>query len=159
MKNKLIINSLRAIRKNITRFLSLLVMSFLGVFVFTGLHATSPDMIDTIDTFLDEGNVYDIKVERFKGLSQTDLDELSKLEEIEIIEASYSLDVLVSDQVINLSSVPEKINTLTIIEGHLPTNNSEIVIEENYLKHFNLSINDTITVDSKMLKNKEFKKT
>ena len=56
MKNRVLTNSLRAVRKNLPRFISLLTMSMLGVFVFVGLRATAPDMMQTLDMYLDGQN-------------------------------------------------------------------------------------------------------
>ena len=42
MKNRIVTISLREIKKNIKRFLSLAVLSFLGVAVFVGIKASGP---------------------------------------------------------------------------------------------------------------------
>ena len=62
MKNRIITNCFRTIKKSFSRFIPLFVMSFLGVFVFAGLQSTKPDMMMTLDNFLDEHNVYDIQI-------------------------------------------------------------------------------------------------
>ena len=58
MKNRILTNSARTIKKTFPRFLSLIIMSLLGVMVFVGLLATSPDMLATLDNYYDEKNVY-----------------------------------------------------------------------------------------------------
>ena len=61
-KNRIKTNANRAIKKSFPRFLSLIIMSILGVLVFAGLLSTSPDMLNTLDKNLDEHNIYDLKI-------------------------------------------------------------------------------------------------
>ena len=49
MKKSLIKNNLKAIIKTRRRFISMLIMAFLGVGFYSGLVATSPDMEDSLD--------------------------------------------------------------------------------------------------------------
>ena len=49
MKKALLKDSVKEIRKTYKRFLSILLMSLLGVGFFAGIRATSPDMRKTID--------------------------------------------------------------------------------------------------------------
>jgi len=160
MKNRIITNSCRAIKKNFARFISLIVMSMLGVLVFSGLQATGPDMLYTLDNYLDKNNTYDIKIISTMGLTAEDITALQNLTNIQDVEGVHSQDILISindhDFVINLSSLPEKINTTTLIEGHLPENNNEIVVEEKFLTKENLKIGDVITISNDNLLESEF---
>jgi putative ABC transport system permease protein len=127
-----------------------MIMSLLGVFAFSGLQATAPDMLNSLDHYLDDHNTYDIKITSTLGLSNSDIIELEKIEGIKEIIGSYSKDALVNinneDIVISISSFSEKINTITLKEGNLP-NSNEIVVEENMLKKNNLNIGDKISID------------
>ena len=82
MKNRLFTNSTRTIKKTFPRFLSLIIMSLLGVMVFVGLLATSPDMLATLDNYYDDKNVYDIKLLSSMGLIDDDITALSQLDNI-----------------------------------------------------------------------------
>ena len=158
-KNTLTINSIRTIKKNFPRFLSLIIMSLLGVMVFVGLLATSPDMLKTLDNYYDENNVYDVKILSTMGLTNDDITALNKTKKIKDIEGIYSIDVLLSsnnnEYVVNISSLPKQINKIKLIEGKLPTKNNEIVLEENFIKKTKYKIGDIIKVDNENLKNKE----
>ena len=68
MKKALLKDSVKEIKNTYKRFLSILLMAFLGVGFFAGLKASSPDMIDTIDKFYKQQNVYDIEVLSTLGL-------------------------------------------------------------------------------------------
>ena len=47
MKKALMKDSVKEIKNTFKRFLSILMMAFLGVGFFAGVRATSPDMVDT----------------------------------------------------------------------------------------------------------------
>ena len=161
MKNRILSNSIRTIKKTFPRFLSLIVMSLLGVMVFVGLLATSPDMLITLDNYYDEKNVYDIKILSTMGLIEEDITTLKKFNNVKEVEGIYLTDVLLSsdenEYVLNISSIPKKINLIELVEGKLPQNEQEIVIEENFLEKTKYKLGDTIKLDSKNLNQKEFK--
>ena len=73
MKNRIITNSFRTIKKSFSRFIPLFAMSFLGVLVFAGLQSVKPDMMTTLDNFLDEHNIYDLQIISTSGLTDDDI--------------------------------------------------------------------------------------
>lgn len=159
--NRLKTNNSRTIKKSFPRFLSLVIMSMLGVLVYTGLQATSPDMLHTIDNYYDKENVYDLKIISTMGLINDDITALKNTKGVKDVEAQYSQDILLSvedkDYVINISSLPNKINQVKLIKGKLPNKENEIVIEENLLKDTNYKIGDTLTITNENITNQEFK--
>ena len=81
MKKALLKDSVKEIKNTYKRFISILLMAFLGVGFFAGLRATSPDMLRTIDNYYKEQNVYDIQILSTLGLTSKDVEEISKIEE------------------------------------------------------------------------------
>lgn len=160
-KNRIFTNSLRVIKLSFPRFLSLTVISMLGVFCFAGLGATAPDMIKTLDNYLDSTNTYDIKILSTMGFTDNDISALKKIKGVNQIEGGYSKDVLIaeddSEYVINVSSLPTDINKLKLIKGKLPSKDNEIVVEEVMLSRCNLKIGDTILLSDEAFINKEVK--
>lgn len=161
MKNRILTNGFRTIKKMFPRFLSLLIISFLGTFSFIGLQSTAPNMLDTLDLYYDQANVYDIRIVSSLGLTDEDVVALEKIEGVKEIEPSYSLDVLMTvnenEYVVNIESMPEDINKLDLIEGEFPSNYDEIVVEENLLEKNGLSIGDTLKFIDPMFDTNEFK--
>ena len=157
--NRIKTNNSRTIKKSFPRFLSLIIMSMLGVLVYTGLQATSPDMLHTLDNYYDKENVYDLKIISSMGLIEDDINILKNTNNIKDVEGLYSEDILLSveekDYVINISSLPQKINKVELLKGKLPTKENEIVIEQNFLKNTNYKIGDTITITSENINPKE----
>ena len=154
--NRIQTNTIRTIKKSFPRFLSLIIMSLLGVLVFTGLTSTSPDMLNTLDKFLDDNNAYDLKIISTLGLTDKDIQSLKEVNSIKEVEGIYSKDVLVSkdesEDVLNISSIPITINTLELIEGRMPSSENEIVVEPNFLTKLGYSLNDTITIEDDNIK-------
>ena len=150
MKNRVVTNSFRTIKKNIARFLSLMVMSFLAAFTFNGINSTEPDFIYSIDKFYDDHNHYDIKIYSDMGMSKDDVPHLKNVNNVLDVEGVYSVDKLINigqiETVVNVSSLTYELNNIDVIEGRLPTKNNEIVVEENLLLHHNLAIGDTLTI-------------
>lgn len=151
MKNRIITNSVRTIKKSFSRFIPLFFMSFLAVFVFAGLQSLKPDMLITLDNYLDEHNIYDIKIVSTLGLTDDDITKLKTIDNIKNVEGTYSKDVLVKDGgediVINIESMPNCINTLKLVQGSFPENKNEIVVEDNFVKKTSYKLNDSILID------------
>lgn len=161
IKNRLKTNSYRNIKKSLPRFFSLLIMSFLGVFVYAGLQATSPDMLNSLDNYFDEYNTYDVKIISTLGLTNNDITSLKKISNVKDVEGINSVDSLIKinkkDLVINVTSLPKNINKLKILSGRLPSKENEIVIEENMLKENNLQLGDTINLANSSFNNEKAK--
>ena len=77
MKRALVKDSVKQIKNTLKRFISILMMAFLGVGFFAGIKATSPDMIDTIDRYYKEQNIYDLEIVSTLGLTNDDLNEIA----------------------------------------------------------------------------------
>ncbi|MBF0715965.1 FtsX-like permease family protein [Gemelliphila palaticanis] len=133
----------REIKKTKSKFLSIIIIIFLGVFVFTGLEETPPTMIRTVNDYFKKYNVYDLKITNRFGLTKEDLQVIDSFKGIEHSEKYYSYRA--KDKTKNydliLESTPEKINIPKIIKGRLPENNDEIVLTEALINEFNLGEN------------------
>ena len=57
MKKALVKDSLKEIKNSHKRFISILLMAFLGVGFFTGMKVASQDMVDTLNQFYEENQV------------------------------------------------------------------------------------------------------
>ena len=151
MKDRIRTNNLRNIKKSFLRFLSLLVMGALGVFAFTGLIATAPDMIKSLDKYLDDSSAYDIRIISDLGLDPEDIDAVKALPEIEDAEGSYFRDTMcdlgIDERVVTVISLPERLNTLELTSGHLPEKKSEVAVEENLLEVNGLKVGDMLTLE------------
>ena len=151
MKKALLKDCFKEIIKGFKRFISILLIVLLGVGFFAGIKATSPDMKLTLDTYFDDKNVFDIQVISTLGLTNSDIEELKKLDLIENAEGTYQTDALVTagekQVVVKMESIPDSINGLELTSGRLPENTNECVVEDNFLLGTEYKIGDTIEIN------------
>ena len=158
MKKALMKDSLKEIKNTHRRFLSILLMAFLGVGFFAGIRATSPDMVDTIDKYYKEQNVYDIQVISTLGLTNEDIDAISNIEGVEKAIGKYEIDGEVeidNKEIVTKVIGIDEINKPKLLEGRLPENINECVVEPSFLSFNNKKIGDTIEVNIEKTKNAE----
>ena len=158
MKKALMKDSIKEIKNTYKRFLSILLMAFLGVGFFAGLRATSPDMVDTIDEYYDSQNVYDIQVISTLGLTDEDIKEISKIENVDKVIGTYETDGKVlldnNEDVVKVMSI-EEVNKPQLLEGKMPEADNECVVEHNFLVQNNKKIGDTIEIEIENTKNSD----
>lgn len=150
LKKALRKDTFKEIRKSYKRFISILLMAFMGVGFFAGVRATSPDMELTLDTYLDKRLVYDIRLISTLGLTDDDINEISELDNVEKAVGIYSEDVFVSFEdeeiVVKVYGVEDDINNIDVIEGKLPENADECVIEPGMQKAKKVNLGDYIEI-------------
>ena len=88
MKKSLLKNNIKEISKTRRRFISILIMAFLGVGFYAGLNATSPDMLESLDSYADNSNMYDIQVISTLGLTD---DDINAIKQIDGIDKAYGI--------------------------------------------------------------------
>src|SRR5699024_6985350 len=137
MKTALIKDSLKEIQKGFKRFISILLIVLLGVGFFAGIKATSPDMKKTLDEYFDEKNVNDISLISTIGITNNDIEEIKKIDDVENALGTYQTDARVNvgeeTVVVKLETILNDINKLKLVEGKMPQNSNECVVEENFL--------------------------
>ena len=156
MKSMLIKHIFMKIKDNYKRFLSLLSMALLGVGFYSGIQACSPDMLKTLDNFYDNNNVYDIEITSNLGMTEENLKDISKINNVEKAIGIYTKDVYLNTNnekyVLKLIALNNEINKVYLEEGKLPNNNNEIAVEKSLLNDNNLKINDNINIENKNYK-------
>ena len=156
MKKAVIKDALREIKKSYKRFISILLMAFLGVGFFAGIRASSPDMLDTIDTYYKNQNVYDIQVLSTLGLTSDDINAISKIENVEHVDGNFETDGQIevgNKEVIAKVMSLNDFNTPVLIDGSLPSAKNECVVEERFLTVNKKNIGDTIELNIKNMQN------
>ena len=156
MKSMLIKHIFMKIKDNYKRFLSLLSMALLGVGFYSGIQACNPDMLKTLDNFYDNNNVYDIEITSNLGMTEENLKDISKINNVEKAIGIYTKDVYLNTNnekyVLKLIALNNEINKVYLEEGKLPKNNNEIAVEKSLLNDNNLKINDNINIENKNYK-------
>ena len=159
MKTALLKDGIKEIKYSYKRFLSILLIVLLGVGFFAGLRAASPDMKKTLDIYFDDLNVMDIQVISTLGLTDSDIESIKNLEGVDKVVGSYQTDAIVSvgdeEDVVKLETFSNDINKLNLVEGRMPENENECVVETRFLSETNHKIGDTIEIEVENITNNE----
>ena len=134
-------NSIIKIKKQLGRFVSLILIVALGAAFFAGVRETSSDMIKTLDEYYDETNLLDFRIVSTMGLTNDDLEALKELENAYIVEENYSYETVIDGDATKIYGITENINNVILTDGNMPSDNNEcLVMEGSY------NIGDTITI-------------
>ena len=135
MKKALFKESIKQIKNTYKRYISILLMAFLGVGFFAGMRVTSPDMVDTIDEYYTDNKVYDIQILSTLGLTNDDIEAISKINNIESIIGTYELDGKLetnNKEIITKIMCIEQLNQPILLQGEFMY--AEILIEYPTIK-------------------------
>ncbi len=150
MKNRINTTCFREIKSSFKRFLSLLIMSMLGVGVFVGISMAAPCMMKSVDKYYDDANYYDVKLISTLGFTSDTINEISKLDSVSDVYMTTSKDVLMKagkqEPVVKLIALNDDVNKIEITSGRKPKENDEIVVEEAMLDRNNLKIGDFVSI-------------
>lgn len=153
---------LRSIKKGWKRFLSILIITALGVGMMTGLYAAALDMYYSADQFFDKQNLFDVRILSTLGITQKDVDILARVDGVEAAEGGYIETVYTDINGVRKSSdmtvlSNSGINMPQLLVGALPTKPEEIAVTQKYLDESGKSIGDTLTIkeDIKQENNEE----
>lgn len=115
-------------------------------------------MQKTADKYFDEKNVMDIEVISTLGLTEEDIEEIKKVDGVEDVVGAYSKDALVNandeEFVAKIHSLSDKMNQVQLVEGRMPENDQECVVEQSLLKLTGKEIGDKIKLEVKKDSNK-----
>ena len=123
------------IRKSPGRFLSILFIVALGVAFFSGIRASEPDMRLTGDTYFDESNLMDIKALSTYGVTQDDVNAISKIDGVEHAEGAYSADFMQivdkKQKVLHVISLQDEMNQVKLSDGRMPQKAGECLADQD----------------------------
>ncbi|MEF9990698.1 MAG: FtsX-like permease family protein [Romboutsia sp.] len=161
MKSILNKDIIRDIKKTKGRFLSILCIVALGVAFFSGIKVGPIVMKNTSDKYFDDYNLMDIRVLSTLGLTDDDVDAVKKITGVEGIFPTYSTDVITNynskESTLRVHSIPldyiknnskDYINQVNLIEGRLPQNSGEVVIESPKINNLEIPIGSKINLKS-----------
>lgn len=92
MSKAYLTDTLRSVKKSISRFLSIIVIVALGSGLFVGFNAVYPDMKDTAAEYYKKYNLLDIRLQSYIGIYDDDLKALSGVEEIKAVQGAKFVD-------------------------------------------------------------------
>ncbi|MDD2441748.1 MAG: hypothetical protein PHG76_06520, partial [Eubacteriales bacterium] len=87
----------RTLGKSVTRFLSILAITALGVGFYAGITATEPDMILSADRYYQAQNLADFSILSPLGFRPEDIEQILQLPGIQTAEPRSFKDVFLAD--------------------------------------------------------------
>lgn len=156
----LMLDTARAIKKSLSRFISIIAIVALGISFFAGMNATAPDMIDTAAQYYKDSNLMDLCVQSTIGLESEDIAAIGAVEGVESVMPVKTVDGLLTVNGQRLSDIdgsvytvrvmsldinkayaneqygemlPEYMNRVTLIDGRWPTATNECLVDASRL--------------------------
>lgn len=134
---------IREITGHKMRFISLLALVLLGVFVLVGLTVTGPIMRRTVADTLKKSNAYDLRLAASDGLEEEDLRLIDDMEGVRGKEYFHTGYLTTKElKTLYLSSLPKRISRPVLKEGRLPRETDEILLDPTLKNTYKLG--DTV---------------
>lgn len=139
MKSMMKKAAFREIKGSFGRYFAILAIIALGVGFFSGVRITTPAMVNTINSFLDENQFYDYRILSSSGWSESDAKSFEAEDDVRSAEAAYSLDAVYNyktgkENVLKTHSITYDVNQLHLVSGRMPQSPDECVIDAELRK-------------------------
>jgi len=144
-------STLREIKTSLARYLAIFAITALGVGFFAGLKDTKASMLYTADAYLRETNFYDYMILSSYGIDEESVELALATEDVTGAEASKQVDAIVDiggerEETLKAISLPDKLNMLTVVEGRLPENDNECVMDSYTITGGDYEIGGKVTI-------------
>jgi len=140
----------RCVLKTKSRFISMLLITALGVAFYVGIKASGPDMELSADAYYDRTNLMDIRVLGTLGMTEDDVEAIRSIEGVTAAQGGYSVDALCpvgsTEYVATVFSLCDEINQMTVEQGRLPEAPDECFMDSWFMNNTGLQIGDTISL-------------
>ena len=150
-------DTLRTIRRSLSRYLSIALIIAIGVAFFAGLTSAGRDMRLTADKYYADTNTQDMQILSTLGFTETDTELIRAIDGVEQVIGSYFVDCLTispDNFLTHVMSLPDNpwhgneayLNQLRILDGRAPKTDNECVIDQNIREKFGFDVGDTLTL-------------
>ena len=128
-------STFREIKESLGRFLAILAIVALGVGFFAGLKVTQPAMLKTAQRYFDKTALYDYRLISTVGFSEDEVETIKKQKDVKAAEGAVTFDIICEsggkERVLKMHSITEDVNRLVLVDGELPENAGECVVDSN----------------------------
>ena len=128
-------NLRQSIVKSLGRYIAIVMIIALGAGLFIGLLMTKADMVATGQRFMDQQNMFDLRLMNSYGWEPEHLDKVRELDGVVDAEAVLYLDLISrmngaeEDTVYRYLAIPETVNRIALRGGRMPEAPNECLIE------------------------------
>lgn len=144
---------LREIKQSFGRFAAIFAITLLGVGFLYGLISTTPMMHHSVTNYYNDNNFMDINIKSTLGFNEEDIESINSQEGVDNLTEAYSMDALVEmggevlgARIYGIPLDDFQVNRLTILEGRLPQDSSEVVVERESFFLVEANIGDSISI-------------
>jgi len=141
---------LRDLKENLTQFISIFLMIFMGIFIFTGMNAVGQGMDQSSKKFYEETNLadaylYGMDFTKEEALQLKQEDKVTKVERRVQVDATLKNN---SKKIIQLNIVESnQISANYLIEGEdFDSNKSGIWLDSSFAKENDKKVKDSLTI-------------
>lgn len=127
-------NLTQSIVKSLGRYIAIVAIIALGAGLFMGLLMTKQDMVATGQRYMDNHNMFDLRLVCDYGWSEDSLEAVSKLDGVLEAEGIAYLDVLATvgageEAAYRFYSIPESVNQVELLGGRMPKASNECLAD------------------------------
>ncbi len=152
--------TLREIKNSLGRYLAIFAIVALGVGFFAGLKVSKEAMVKTADEYLKKQNLFDYNLISTLGFTDEDVEEIKSIDTIGEAEGTKESDFIYLgsdkvEKVLKAISLPKNINKVSLIEGRMPENPGECLVDKRGFTRADIgsqikiaSVNSKETIDS-----------
>lgn len=134
-KNIMFKNLLQSIRRSMGRYIAITAIIALGASMFVGLRGTKSAMVATGQKYMDEQNMFDLRLLSTYGWTESDVETIRQIEGVTAAEGTVTLDAIMSvgdaerEGVYKLYAIPETVNKVYLLGGRMPEKPDECLMD------------------------------
>lgn len=143
MQKLLFLKTIRDLKKNFLRYLALLLLVALSMFIVVGLVGSAEGVISSVNSRAFKNNLEDGEFSVFLPLKDNEIEEI-KNKDIDI-EPSFSCDYQFDkNSIVRIMKIRKNINLVEYNQGIAPISDNEIALERIFATAHNLKVNDKV---------------
>ena len=128
-------NLRQSILKSMGRYLAITMIIALGAGLFVGLLTTKTDMVATGQVFMDEQNMFDLRMIGNYGWTEKYVEKFADLSGVTAAEGVYYIDLIantddsVEESVYRFYTIPDSVNQVALRGGRMPQADNECLAD------------------------------
>ena len=149
-KNAMRRNLRQSIIKSVGRYLAITMIIALGAGLFVGLLMTKTDMVATGQTFMDQQDMFDLRMIGNYGWTDKYVQKFSELEGVSAAEGVYYIDLIANregsaqESVYRFYTIPDSVDKVALRGGRMPQKDDECLADS--FRNDDSVLGTTITV-------------
>ncbi|KRN28147.1 ABC superfamily ATP binding cassette transporter, membrane protein [Lactobacillus selangorensis] len=142
-------NILREFRHSWARFLSIVVLLGLGVFVLVGLKSTGPDMRATVTDQYQTQNLADAQIKATAGFTKANQNAIRKRSEVKAVTFGQMTAAVIKHRQtsVQILSQSQRISKATLTKGKMPTSDNQIALSSQLAQKYHVGQKITLVND------------